>query len=263
MDVARDIIQARENIKKKYQELRKGRAETRHVLEKAFTPITKPLKEMVDLQQKTVQQPTQQQTQQQQAMAMPISPQILSPYKHLRQIGKTAKEYLDLYTYNPEVVDDLYGPKMSQDGKKFYLGSKEMEFVGNDLLIDGVYFAGSKGLLELVVKKSPKSPTVAEFEIYKKILDLTSAHKENYSPHGQVVQSKGHKYTRIIKKINSGSGLFKTYNPNASVEYRYFDSPNELVDRLRLLLASRESGSSAHENEIIAIFEELRELGLV
>lgn len=43
-------------------------------------------------------------------------------------------------------------------------------------------------------------------------------------------------------------------------EYIYFDDPNELVDRLRLLYGSQEAGNNGHKNEINSIIEELLEL---
>lgn len=47
------------------------------------------------------------------------------------------------------------------------------------------------------------------------------------------------------------------------MDYVYWDDPNELVDRLRLLLAERAAGNPSHINEIISIIEELREAGIV
>ena len=42
-------------------------------------------------------------------------------------------------------------------------------------------------------------------------------------------------------------------------DYIYWDDPNELVDRLRLLMASQAAGNPSHNNEILSIIEELRE----
>jgi hypothetical protein len=56
-----------------------------------------------------------------------------------------------------------------------------------------------------------------------------------------------------------GQGMMSTKRPL----YEYWDDPNELVDRLRLLIASRDAGHSGHENEILSIIEELREAGHV
>ncbi|MCI0557609.1 MAG: hypothetical protein MN733_03880, partial [Nitrososphaera sp.] len=46
-------------------------------------------------------------------------------------------------------------------------------------------------------------------------------------------------------------------------DYVHWDDPNELVDRLRLLLASQAAGNSNHSNEIVSIIEELREAGII
>lgn len=43
----------------------------------------------------------------------------------------------------------------------------------------------------------------------------------------------------------------------------YWDDPNELVDRLRLLIASQSAGHTGHNNEIISIIEELREANII
>jgi hypothetical protein len=43
----------------------------------------------------------------------------------------------------------------------------------------------------------------------------------------------------------------------------YWDDPNELVVRLRLLIASKTAGNTSVSNEIISIFEKLRETGLI
>ena len=46
-------------------------------------------------------------------------------------------------------------------------------------------------------------------------------------------------------------------------EYTYWDDPNELVDRLRLLIAERRAGNNNHDNEIQSILEELREAEII
>jgi len=42
---------------------------------------------------------------------------------------------------------------------------------------------------------------------------------------------------------------------NNTVDYVHWDDPNELVDRLRLLDASRNTGNNAHDNEILSIIK--------
>ena len=51
-----------------------------------------------------------------------------------------------------------------------------------------------------------------------------------------------------------------TLNDN-KIDYMHWDDPNEIVERL--LEASRKVGHNGHENEILSIIKELREIGLV
>lgn len=53
------------------------------------------------------------------------------------------------------------------------------------------------------------------------------------------------------------------YSDSANISYSYWNDPNELVDRLRLLIASKTAGHSGHTNEIMSIIEELREAGII
>lgn len=43
----------------------------------------------------------------------------------------------------------------------------------------------------------------------------------------------------------------------------FWDNPNELVDRLRLLISSTSVGHNNHNNEIISIIEELKEVNII
>lgn len=67
----------------------------------------------------------------------------------------------------------------------------------------------------------------------------------------------------------AGSGMkpldfdFIPYNANNRIVYEYFDDPNELCDRLRLLVSSKMAGNTNHMQEINSIIEELRELGCI
>ena len=47
------------------------------------------------------------------------------------------------------------------------------------------------------------------------------------------------------------------------IDYVHWDDPNELVDRLRLLMASQRVGNSGHTNEIVSIVEDLREADII
>lgn len=68
-------------------------------------------------------------------------------------------------------------------------------------------------------------------------------------------------------KPTLGSGIIPTdvmrYSNNTKIAYTYWDDPNELVNRLRLLIASKSASHSGHANEIISIIEELREADII
>lgn len=83
-------------------------------------------------------------------------------------------------------------------------------------------------------------------------------------------ESKRYTTSRKLRseKSHRGDGLIdlsmKQYKfDNSSDSYIYWDDPNELVNRLRLLIASTHAGHNAHHNEISSIIEELREAGIV
>lgn len=65
------------------------------------------------------------------------------------------------------------------------------------------------------------------------------------------------------KGVKSYDFQFIPYDMKNHIIYEYFDDPNEICDRLRLLVSSRMAGNSNHMQEISSIIEELRELGCI
>ena len=67
---------------------------------------------------------------------------------------------------------------------------------------------------------------------------------------------------KLVKK--KGQGLLN-FAKNISHErnYQYFDSFDELVERLNLLYSSKASGNTGHDIEIASIIEELKEAKLI
>lgn len=71
--------------------------------------------------------------------------------------------------------------------------------------------------------------------------------------------------SRAVDK--SGNGLFSestkehTMRKSSSCSnvQNYWNNPNDLVNRLRLLISSSYAGHSGHNNEVISILKELRE----
>lgn len=62
----------------------------------------------------------------------------------------------------------------------------------------------------------------------------------------------------------SGKGMEKKFIPySENIVYEYYDDPNELVERLMLLVSSKSAGNSNHDQEINSILEELRERNII
>lgn len=140
------------------------------------------------------------------------------------------------------------------------------------------------GLTSLLLEDNPKYYTDKDLKTYKDMLLYTNAHRKNFSARGAIQRNtKSTKYSKIItqifpdrksKKSSTGAGMsskrskkpqmdYKIVVKNAKINYTYWDDPNELVDRLRLLLASSSAGHTGHNNEIISIIEELCEAKII
>nr|CAH7716797.1 unnamed protein product [Callosobruchus chinensis] len=106
---------------------------------------------------------------------------------------------------------------------------------------------------------------------YRRIVYKTNAHRRHYRPTGQIAVSRLEKYKKIIAPIasnvsnnNSGGSMMTMMEvTNNKKDYIYWDDPNELVDRLRLLVASQDAGHTGHVNEINSLIEELREAKII
>ena len=172
--------------------------------------------------------------------------------------------------------DYVYGVYLTEEGTK--LGDKQFDVGRDDAIIIGdTRYVGTPGLYELIFKRIPDDAiyTKNDLKTYKSILLTTNAHRRGRSASKPVMGNKGYKYTAIIgplirgdkRTTTTGAGVLDVPSgmrvTDHRVDYVHWDDPNELVDRLRLLDASRRAGNNAHDNEILSIIEELREAGLI
>lgn len=162
---------------------------------------------------------------------------------------------------------------------KLMLGSKTTYLNDEELVICGEKYSLTPGLHELLFKKLPDLNEITEYDrqLYKTLLLKTNAHRRDFDPNKPIKSNKGMKYLRIIKPLfkltkqrtvsdeifKYGTGLPTMKKVKKDVSYVFWDDPNELVERLKLLIASRDAGNTGLDNEIISIIEELQEAGLV
>lgn len=182
--------------------------------------------------------------------------------------GPISSSYFRDMISNVDSFDHVNGVRVGQNGE-WMLGDKSIRFDKDDnMLIGDQTFAPSKGLFDLIFKRSPQEYSTDDLERYKKVLDLTNAHRRSYVASNPVRGTRAKKYKDIIKKLypkttnlQTGSGIFVPLESKRT--YVYWDDPNELVERLLLLVASRNAGNTSVEREILSIEEELREAGYI
>ena len=292
----KDIIKTRNTIRKKYKALKSGRIEEEMKLEDTFKAITKPLKELVkraknepsDTIKSELVQPKYLEEEvcdeNPEHFETPISHkqssieksssrrQILSRYTPLpiqyidrEPIQGPIADYLQLYSTQSPDVDSRYGLRNNKYGE-WKIGNSNVEISEDGIKIHGKTYNYAPGLLELLVMKDPnrKKITDEDLQNYKSILLDTSAHKRGYDTRKQTQGNAGVKYKTIIKDLlNSkrGGGLMQVIDKN--INHVYWNDPNELVDRLRLLIATQQAGHNNHNNEIVSIIEELKEADII
>lgn len=194
----------------------------------------------------------------------------------LEQYEILPRVYIDgLLTDTTGDYDTTTGPHFDSIENKLKLGNAVLEIDGDDIVINDIKYKGTPGLYELIFKTQPAGYNKNDQNRYRDILNTTNVHHRNYDSTQQVKGNKGHKYTHIIRPLTlrrhssavngkkGGSIGDKMLVSKAPYQYVYWDDINELVDRLKLLFASKEAGHTGHSNEIASIVEELKEAGVI
>ncbi|KAL4126067.1 hypothetical protein QTP88_010298 [Uroleucon formosanum] len=236
-EVLGELIKAKENIKRKYTALKQGKADIHSLLSETLSPIIEPLKQNIN--KTTFQAPPTQQD-------IDIQDSNDTGDSLVFKINDWYKSY---------DIDKTYGPKIRANGS-VHLGKKEINLVDNTLTIEDISYPLTQGLGNLIFSKNPKLYNKNDLDAYKSILIQTSAH---LTADGRKIKQGGNKYHYLIQNLfPSGAGLSVKLQKHNLV---YWNDPNELVERLKLLLASKAAGNTGVSNEILSIFEELHEAG--
>jgi len=234
-----ELVKAKENIKRKYNELKRDEAEVHSLMSQTFKPIIEPLTKISDNNNQP-NLPKQDNTKNYDSIINPLNGQCIDNW------------------FKSNDFDRIYGPKKSFNGK-ITLGEKNIKFTKDTLFIDDTTYTLTPGLIGLVFLKNP-TYTPNDLEVYKSILAQTSAHL--CADKKKIKTNTGKKYKTIISNVfKSGEG----YNQVILQKHNlvYWNDPNELVCRLRTLLASQEAGNTGVSNEILSIYEELYEAGII
>ena len=145
------------------------------------------------------------------------------------------------------------------------IGNSLIEFEDSYINVNGAKYAKTHGLFELLIKKQPSKSqiTTTDMENYRKILEVSSAHKKRYDGNEKIRPHNSNKFKYIIAPMfeysKQGTGILPRYKLariNTRMDYVYWDDPNELVKRL--LIAEQSADNPNHVNEVHSIIEKLR-----
>lgn len=169
---------------------------------------------------------------------------------------------------------------------KWTMAKSFVTFDKDDLIIKGKRYNGTPGLYALLTLKKVDLDSITDEDIdnYINIVRTTNAHRLKYLPKGRVAKTTTWKYTNLLvpylkqstantsasseaASAASGQGIgnLKLLNTNKPIEYVFWNTPSELVQRLRLLYASASAGNNSKQNmnEIQSIISELYEDGII
>lgn len=342
-DTLSRIVNVSKILRHKYKSLKRGYAKTTQDLEKRFTPITQPLKEILKLDKEKfntpdvkteptslepltttplprkkrrrnknkislgetplsdisfetprassfdLQTPTQPPAAAEASLTLdkedvfvdaplPPAPEVVAPQidqdKLSDLVGDIAAAYFKFHLVGDDKEKDtVYGVRRNYNNE-WMIGNSLINVRHNDLEIKNKWYEGTRGLYELLFMKRPRGYTEIDKNNYTDIVLRTNAHRRGYVAHGQLNGCSSKKYKDVIKpaftaslhrsQSVSGFGLPKNLIVNNNkYDYVHWDDPNELVDRLRLLMSSKQAGHTGHDNEILSIIEELREAHII
>ena len=201
--------------------------------------------------------------------------QSFSQYEDEDETESFKQAYLQTSQKRTNTLDNPYRVRIEIDVLK--MGNSVIHFRKCYIKVENISYPKTAGLLQLLFQKQPDSKQISSNDIqsYQKIVEVTRAFRKKYNEFEPLRKSNSKNYKDYIapffnkstnRKSIEGSGLIPKYKiarKGVQVDYVFWDAPNELVKRLRLLLAELEAGNQSHMHEIHSVIEELKEAGYI
>lgn len=233
-------IDSSESLKTFFKPITESQKESTREIKEQFTPIREQLMSIPTLKN----------------LIVPLSNADAGDGEEVTNIGPIAAQYLGKYL-NPDEVDATFG--MHNDMGTWKIGNKPVKVERDDFIIQGERYPGTRGLWELIVKDEPSEESFNDddLETYSNILIKTNSIRRNNDPNSSYPKaSRSWKWTNIVKPIwqnrnrptHEGQGTKTTVIPS---------DPNALLERLDLLMASKNAGNTGTRNELVSICDEL------
>ncbi len=170
---------------------------------------------------------------------------LLTAKKNYNHTPQEEEDYINFLKY----TGDFYlNPKTPSDTARFkYIIKKYREREPSDTLYETVSSDKSQSVEENITTIAPD--TFSTFE---------DSFKKEKDPLTSTSTPKKRKGTGIAPLEN----FAKVNKLNPKLEFVWYDNLNEIVERYKLLIAAQEAGHTNVTNELLAIEEELNELGI-
>ncbi|XP_046587850.1 uncharacterized protein LOC124293001 [Neodiprion lecontei] len=295
-EVLHRIVQASNAIRRKHRILKTGKESLQETMKDVFKPVVTPLQELINvsLGTKFVKEEVKEElkTETKDELKNEMEDSFATAEEEDQTVTESSvrseDEYLEMLNdkQRQQELDTVYGIR-SLSTVGLMVGDSPISFERDSVRIGDTLYPKTQGLLELLFKKMPNSAHVTrnDTENYRNILLATNAHRKYYSATEPIRNAQSVKFKHLIAELLNISTSGKDVSPlsqmskrtgkgvllpqawvtrqGVKTDYIFWDDANELVERLRLLLASQAAGNTSHNNEIMSILEELREAGII
>lgn len=286
----RQIVNAAEAVKKKVKLMRNIDIDNKQMMESIFKPVTEPLNLFANANNHSLLRAADDERSKVPFTESIMQKRIVTPESNIAKDSNLDESQSDnesdssyqsivesnqgcdssSWSVSSEALADVpFGVRL--ENGKLMLGSARITIDDENIVVAGRKYQNTLGIKQLLLKKDIDLSVVTDTDLqnYKSMLLNTNAHRRDYDPSKPIKSNKGQKYLQVVKPLfklqtqHKGKGLplIKTWKTN--IDYVYWDDPNELVERLKLLIASRDAGNTGLDNEIISIIEELRESKII
>ena len=257
----KDFLNTRQKIKERELKEKEQQQGFEERSEKLFKPLTKSLNENVENLQMKIESKigdTEKQLASNQKTIFKAINQAQSTIPAIKptpqiSVSKLIQEYL---SSSDDRSNAGYSIRYNTKIQAYTIGDSKISFHNNDMNIAGKIYNATKGLMELLTKKDPDTDDIIDedYDDYKNILIDTNAIYHNFDKAtNRKIGDKSEKW-KIISKLLSiekrGDGIkLKTIILP--------ENNDELIDMLKLSLASHHSGNNGEYNKIHAILDRL------
>ena len=215
------------------------------------------------------------------AISFPTYPALEMTEEEEKDLGSIAKNYL-IYAMGKD-SDKSFGIYPDANNK-LKIGSKYLNFKGDNIIIDDKEYTGTEGLWELIVSKEPQEGKYTEDDYMEYINLLTQTntiHQKNDPNNPKPKSSSSKKWLNLFSPVwehireskkppeeekgkGKGKGKGDPQPSTSGTGLKILPSdPNALIDRFDLLFSSQKAGHTGVRNEIISILDELKRQGVI